>query len=409
VKNSDLLIDYQCPQCGAPATLSEVDRLFTCEYCRVRSYLLSNGSFRYVLPHKAPAGADLIYVPYWRFKGMLFSFSTEGIQHRFFDVSLPALEVPQLPASLGLRSQTQKLRFANPEMPGRFLEPHHQRRAILVDFSRQLSRDLSSGVLHQAHIGEALSLIYAPVYERRQLIDAVLNRPLASAPGPPLENLPGGRSRWRLSFLATLCPKCGWELEGSRDALALSCRNCVSMFTAGRRGWEPIGFATLASTAQRPVYLPFWRIQADVSGVSLATYADLARLANLPQAPRSAWDDVPFHFWSPAFKVRPATFFRLARGITLAFPASPLKEELPAGPVIPANLPPREGVEILKVNLASFMRPPKLAVERLASIRIVPRKYRLVYVPFEDRHHELVQPAMRLAISKSQLALAVNL
>jgi hypothetical protein len=409
VKSSDLLIEHQCPQCGAPAVLSEVDRLVTCQFCRVRSYLSSNGGYRYVLPHKAPADAQLIYVPYWRFKGMLFACSAAGIQHRFFDVSLAALETPQLPKSLGLRSQTLKLSFAGPDVPGRFLEPQRGRQAILADFTRQLRRDPPQAVLYQAHIGESLSLIYAPFYRGRQLMDAVLNRPLTQAPGPPLEDLAGGPSRWRLRFLATLCPQCGWEMEGSRDALALSCRNCASMYTAGLHGWEPMPFATLAPSAQRTVHLPFWRIQADVAGVALTTYADLVRLANLPRAPRATWEQTPFHFWSPAFKVRPATFFRLARGITLAFPPIPLVEELPAGPVVPANLPPCEGAEIQKILLASFMHPPRLVGEGLAGIRILPREYRLVYLPFEERHHELVQPAMRLALSKNQLALAGNL
>ncbi len=60
VKSSNLRIDYQCPQCGAPAELAETDRLFTCVFCRVKSYLLESGYFRYRLPHKAPAGQELI-------------------------------------------------------------------------------------------------------------------------------------------------------------------------------------------------------------------------------------------------------------------------------------------------------------------------------------------------------------
>ncbi|MGD9137268.1 MAG: hypothetical protein PVH42_10930, partial [Desulfobacterales bacterium] len=35
----NVLIEYQCPQCGAPATIEETDRLFTCQFCRVNSYL----------------------------------------------------------------------------------------------------------------------------------------------------------------------------------------------------------------------------------------------------------------------------------------------------------------------------------------------------------------------------------
>ncbi|MCK7515939.1 MAG: hypothetical protein MZV70_76205 [Desulfobacterales bacterium] len=62
-------IEHQCPQCGAPANLEETDRLFACPFCRVKSFLLTRDYFRYVLPAKNPAGKELVYFPYWRFKG----------------------------------------------------------------------------------------------------------------------------------------------------------------------------------------------------------------------------------------------------------------------------------------------------------------------------------------------------
>jgi hypothetical protein len=51
VKKFEFLIEYQCPQCGAPAILTETDRLFTCQFCRVKSYLLPGDYFRYVLAY----------------------------------------------------------------------------------------------------------------------------------------------------------------------------------------------------------------------------------------------------------------------------------------------------------------------------------------------------------------------
>jgi predicted RNA-binding Zn-ribbon protein involved in translation (DUF1610 family) len=410
VKSSDLLIEHQCPQCGAPATLAEVDRLFTCAFCRVRSYLHAAGSLRYALPHKAPAGAEIVYAPYWRFKGMHFACLPEGIRHRFFDVSLSAVDAPQLPVSLGLRSQGLKLRFVSPEMPGRFLDPQRQPSTARQEFAHQLAADLPSPVLHQALVGEVLSLIYAPYGNRGgRLVDAVLDRPLSAAPAGGLADRPGGPPRWRLGFLATLCPTCGWDLDGARDAQALMCRRCGTLQAAGAQGWEPLPCATLDLPTPAPVFLPFWRIQADVAGVPLASYADLVRLANLPRAPRPEWADRPFHFWSPAFKVRPATFLRLARSVTLACPEAPLAAGLPPGEAVSVNLPLQEGLDTLKVCLAGFMRPPGLLRERLESIRITPRKGLLVFIPFENRPHELVQPHLHLALSKAQLALAGNL
>ena len=93
-----ILIEYECPQCGAPAELEETDRLFTCQYCRVKSYLYHKDYFQYVLPHNAPKSKNLFFIPYWRFKGMLFSYIEEDIVHKFVDVSLQAFESTLFPA-----------------------------------------------------------------------------------------------------------------------------------------------------------------------------------------------------------------------------------------------------------------------------------------------------------------------
>ena len=35
-----------------------------------------------------------------------------------------------------------------------------------------------------------------------------------------------------LTFLATLCPKCGWTLNGQRDSVVLTCSNCETAWEA---------------------------------------------------------------------------------------------------------------------------------------------------------------------------------
>ena len=77
--------------------------------------------FHYIFPHSAPAGKDLVYLPYWRFKGMLFACNPQGVNHKFIDVSHQAVESDYIPHSVGLRSQALKLKFVTPETEGRFL------------------------------------------------------------------------------------------------------------------------------------------------------------------------------------------------------------------------------------------------------------------------------------------------
>ena len=67
--------------------MEETDRLFACEFCRVTSYLYAKDVFRYLLPSKAADSKELVFFPYWRFKGMLFACAGNGVRHKFVDVS----------------------------------------------------------------------------------------------------------------------------------------------------------------------------------------------------------------------------------------------------------------------------------------------------------------------------------
>ncbi len=110
VKKSETLswkIEHECPQCGGPVTLEETDRLFSCAYCRVRLYLLSRDYFRYSLPASESFSRDILFVPYWRFKGTVFFCTANGIKHTFNDVSSLA-SLPRIPAELP-RFQTANL------------------------------------------------------------------------------------------------------------------------------------------------------------------------------------------------------------------------------------------------------------------------------------------------------------
>jgi len=170
-------IENQCPQCGAPANLEETDRLFACPFCRVTSLLLTHDYFRYVLPARNPAGKDLVYVPYWRFKGMLLFSLPAGVEYKFIDVSHCATDAPAIPVTLGLRSQALKLKFVSRDMPGRFVRPARSFEETLAAFNRRFGQALPQPILHCAHLGESMSLMYSPFYTTDKLYDAVLDRP----------------------------------------------------------------------------------------------------------------------------------------------------------------------------------------------------------------------------------------
>lgn len=402
-------IEHQCPQCGAPAILEESDRLVICPYCRVTSYLIQNPYFRYMLPNNAPKNSQLIYVPYWRFKGMLFSSVSDGVQHRFMDMSCQGFQSNYFPVSLGFRSQALKLKFVLPETPGRFLNPTFSRDDAMKVFIRRFSKNLPSPVYHQDFVGESISIIYSPFYVKNRMIDAVLNKAVnISLPDDfNLESFPGGPPKWRLIFVPVLCPHCGWDLSGERDSLVLICKNCNTVWFSRGEKLIPVKFATLKMPGN--IFLPFWRIKAKVEGVCLNSYADLIRVANLPKVPQSHDDETDFFFWSMAFKVPPKVFLRLNRNITMAQPRHEQVNKLPSGHIYPVTLPVKEAAKSMKINFASFACPSNHYLPLLPQITIRPEKARLVFIPFHEGHHELIRENFGLTINKNQLKLSSSL
>ncbi len=157
------------------------------------------------------------------------------------------------------------------------------------------------------------------------------------------------------------------------------------------------------------IYLPFWRIKAKLSGIKLESYADLITIANLPRVIQSGWNDIPFRFWIPAFKVRPKVFLHLATHTTLSQPRENLISKLPDAGIYPTTLPIQEAVESLKLTLADFVKPRRTLVARLRDIQIDAKSYTLVFIPFTEGHHEFRQPDFQLTINKNVLALSKNL
>jgi ribosomal protein S27AE len=408
---TSFIIEHQCPQCGAPAELTETDRLLSCGFCRVKSYLTAPGFFRYVIPHRAPEGKELIYIPYWRFKGMLFSCLPRKIAHRFIDTSYQAVASVDFPFNIGFRGQTQKLRFAASVTEGTFVKPGVSFDDIFPKLRENYSPTPSKSILHQEFIGETRSLIYSPFYFDTKLMDGVTNRPVSKTRREDLPDnfLQADRGRRPINFLAALCPNCGRDLDGERDCLALTCENCQSAW------WEKRGKLVQVKTIHFPekgdhwVYLPFWRIKADVSPVCLETYADLVKAANLPRVVQPGWEKVPFRFWNPAFKVRPQNYLTIATNVTLKQPVETSEPGPPKGRVHSVTLPLGEALETLKLNIVNFLRPLERRTELIPEIDIQPRRYQLVYIPFQDTRLELIQPRLNLAVNKNVLSHAKNL
>lgn len=411
-KNISYAIQHQCPQCGAPVTLGEETRFFVCEFCRVRSCISQKGFPRYYLPcsPKAPQDRQPIYLPYWRFKGVRYICSASGITPRFTDISTLAVAdmPPQIPFSMGLRSQAMTMKVIEPDTKGKFFRPLPSA-TVLKDTIFGLKPDERT---FKEDIGETFSLIYSPFYIRQQhLIDGVTNQMLP--PGkeitPDIFDLDQVRPGVETHFIAGICPGCGADLEGSGDSLALVCRNCHSLWRAKGKNLAKIKFSTAAPAHKEDIMLPFWRISAKVSPMTLDSHADLARMANLPLAIPRNWEEKPVHFWSPAFKVRPNIFLRLLCQITSAQLEPALSQTIEDNLYQPVNLPASEGIQTIRITMAALLKPRKEILEILPKTEVTPQSVSLIFLPFQSTQHDIIHPDSGIAINKKALALSDNL
>ena len=262
--------------------------------------------------------------------------------------------------------------------------------------------------IEASFVGETESLIYSPVSVRGNvLIDAILQSPVGDAGGNLVE-LPAEScdAEDQLTFLPMMCPVCGWDLEGAKNSLVLFCRNCATAWQSRGSGFESVEFAFPAAkhAGDAAVYLPFWRLDASVKGLQLGSYADLARLANLPMVIRNGWEQKQPHFWVPAFKVHPSLFLHLSKSLTTLQPESEPHTPPPKSGILPVTVHADEALESLKVLLASLVVPKKFIFALLPGLSFSMNDRMLVYLRFRPKGQELIQEDFNMSIQASAVS-----
>jgi hypothetical protein len=415
-KSISFTVEHQCPQCGAPITLGEEVLFFVCDFCRVQLCIAQKGFARYFFSPSPdiPTDNDIIYLPYWRFKGVRYTCCTSGVEHRFLDLSALAMEQgpPQIPFSLGFRSQALSLKLISNKTQGKFIRP--------VPFKKMLQGLATPGQalkknqppFFQEDIGETASLIYSPFYiEENRLYDGILNTPLQTILPDDLDMTAPNlcRPERETVFVSGICPDCGWNLEGHFNSLVLVCKNCHTLWQTRGSKLGKIKYASEPPRQPDDVMIPFWKIKVDLPPIPIQTYADLVRMGNLPKAIQPEWENQPLYFWTPAFKLQPKIFLRLSTQLAIAQPDPPLEKTLRKNIHLPITLPSAEAVQSIKITLASLVRPLKDHLPDISSATAVPRELGLVFLSFEPRHHEYVHPNLNIAINKNILTLSNNL
>lgn len=438
----DLTVEQACPQCGGSLTLRTSDHVLACPFCGVKSFLQSAGSFRYVLPDKMNVVERdrLLYAPYIRFKGNVFAVTGNEIRHKVIDTTQLGFELPGLPPSLGVRPQAMKLQRLTEETGGRYLRLSLKARVILeravnlsslrtskrkqqilyrddgtvkINTSWQMDNGGRDNFIHRAFIGESISFIYLPMLiDDKTMRDAITKRVLVKDIGEvsdrPLQGGPFNK-RWQIGFQSTLCPKCGWSLDGQGDCVIMTCSNCDTSWELSDRGLRRIAWQIVKGDDSTTRYLAFWRIAAHVPELGIYSFADFIERTNQPLAKQQGWHDRVMSFWIPAFKVRPKYFLKSARQATLSQNKCDVQDGRVPENLYPVTLPESEAKQAMKVTLAACTTSPQKVYPHLPQVRFKQTVASLVLLPFASRGRDLLQPQTGIVIPETVLRLGRSL
>ncbi len=414
----DLTIQQGCPSCGAALTLHEADRLLQCTFCDVNNYRIGNAPQRFVLPDKVPDSVrreDIIYIPYLRFKGHIFSCRGKGVDYKIIDTTQLGIDALSLSPSLGLRPQAMTILPVTDDITGRFLPLTEKIQKIFKKaalLTRAFSQKGGERLYHQTFIGETISYIYLPTYYKEGVLyDGVLNRKL-DYPGKEdfiLKELKRFNTRWEPRFLSTICPNCAEVLEGEHDSLILWCENCISLWHENKGRFVKEDWGIVETKRGDVAYLPFWKTIPDISGMVLETLADFFRVTNHPVVIRKAHEERELSMWTPAFKIRPKFLLHLSECFILSQDRIPdgLKQKIKYK--YPVTLSHDEALQSLKTVLASSGLNKKQLLPQLPTITIKAKSHSLVYLPFISNGHDLIQEQTGVTVARAVLKQARSL
>lgn len=410
MNGSSLKLEQPCPQCGGAVELDETDRILTCSFCRVRLFMHHNQYPRYYWPPSRRVDTKrLVYVPYWRFRGMRLAVAGRGVNARVVDTTLAALKNEAFPTSTGIRAQALRLRFVHEGVEGAFLPYDLNRKHFQDNLTKSYAevRRAEKGTLyHQAFVGEVVSLVYTPyLCHKEHIEDGVTGRILDKRLGPEFRMTARQTKHesTEVQFWSTLCPRCGWDLEGDKDSLVLVCCHCDRIWEAARKGFRAITAHLMFSRESADVWIPFWAVKVSATGLDLESYADFLRLTNQARAPRAYHESQPFYFWSPACKLNPRLFVHLGGWMTMKQRPLEKLESIPKGGFYPVTLPPVEGFQGTISILGQVTSAKRKLFPKLKNVRFGFRSYRLVLVPFRLRGSEYLQDELGISIPANAL------
>jgi hypothetical protein len=181
------------------------------------------------------------------------------------------------------------------------------------------------------------------------------------------------------------------------------CKNCNSAWQSWSSKLVQVDFEIVAGEGDFHLYLPFWKIKPEVTGLKVDSYADLAKLANLPWVPQNSWAERDVYFWVPAFRLPPALFVKFSKRMTLRQQEKELARDFSGIRFHPTNLSVHAVAAWLKVALFDMAVAKRRMFPQLNQIGVQILSFILAYVPFQRQAGELIEPSAKLSVSENAL------
>jgi len=303
-----------------------------------------------------------------------------------------------------------KLKFmGSNKHEGKFLKfPSKSSETIINAYQKR-----TDGVYKAIFIGETTSVIYTPVYcANNRVYDAILKRPFELMQRDmEIEQalISAEDEKWHVEFLPLLCPDCGADLPGEKDALIVFCDNCRAAWDPSGKKFSRVKYSVWQETKDDITYLPFWQLKVKVSGIKLETYADLIKVANLPKSPSEVWAQTPFYFFVPAFKLNPSLFLRWCRQLTVTPLPENLTADFPVKKIYQVTLPVNEAMESSLLTLASLIADKRNLADLLSSLNFTLEDSSLVLHPFRVSAGELIHTKLGFPMDINALNMGTHI
>ncbi len=334
---------------------------------------------------KSFVDSRLFFIPFWRFKGMIYQLRAEAVTYTFsdgvsletekkvkvdskpFDINFPGVNQELINhIIMGMRSQVMEL---HPQLPTKLAKSAEViKPEITLDAAREMAYNNAFGVYRKKNvccqelIGEKLTLIYFPVWVSQftnrtgawwLLVDGVSKRGITCGQ----DEFCGFYSHSDFDGVGSVkifphhCPNCGADLPAGKNAVVYTCQNCW-------RGWyldgdrlRQIEISYVDFNNDNNVkFFPFWQFNASFNSKgSILTYHQAQILfRNKLSVFVDDSEDGIFRFFVPGFSARnPRSLWKLSSRLTQSQPNFTTSKRLRFSSV-PATLPEDEAAQMAR-------------------------------------------------------------